>query len=78
VEEWMGDGWLDAVHPDDRAGVMRQWKETVARRGTLDLVLRLRSPDGGWRSSRVRALPLFNIDGTVRKWVGMNVAGDQE
>jgi two-component system CheB/CheR fusion protein len=77
VEEWMGEGWLDAVHPDDRAGLMREWQDAVARRTAIDHVYRLRTPEGGWRRSRVRALPLFNIDGTVRKWVGMNVAGDQ-
>jgi two-component system CheB/CheR fusion protein len=78
VEEWMGEGWLDAVHPDDRAGVMRQWRDALARRGMLDLRYRLRGPDGGWHRSRVRALPLFDIDGTVRKWVGMNVADEDD
>jgi two-component system CheB/CheR fusion protein len=78
VEEWMGEGWIDAVHPEDRAEVLRQWKDAVAARSAIDLAFRLRSPGEGWRRSRVRALPLFNIDGTVRKWVGMNVAGDHE
>jgi two-component system CheB/CheR fusion protein len=74
----MGEGWIDAVHPEDRGEVMRQWNNAVATRGGIDLGFRLRGPDGSWRCSRVRALPLFNIDGTVRKWVGMNVAGDHE
>lgn len=78
VEQWMGEGWLDAVHPDDRATVMREWKDAVARRVALDMTYRLRSQDGGWHRSRVRALPLFNIDGTVRKWVGVSVAGDRD
>jgi two-component system CheB/CheR fusion protein len=78
VEEWMGNGWIDAVHPDDRDRVMREWKDGVARRTAIDQVFRLRRPDGSWCRSRVRALPLFNIDGSVRKWVAMNVAGDHE
>lgn len=78
VDEWLGEGWLDAVHPDDRAAVKREWEDAVAQRRTVDHVFRLRSREGGWHRSRARALPLFNIDGTVRKWVGMNVAGDQE
>ncbi len=78
LEEWMGQGWIDAIHPDDRLEGMRRWKDAVTRRGVLDQMLRLRSPDGSWRRTRVRALPLFNADGTVRKWVGMNLAGDDE
>lgn len=78
VEEWMGEGWLDALHPDDRPVVMREWKDAVARRGPIDIGYRLRIPGGGWRRCRGRAFPLFNIDGTVRKWVGVNVAGESD
>jgi len=45
----------------------------VARRGVVDAVFRLAHPQGGWRWTRVRAEPLFNVDGSVRKWVGMNI-----
>jgi two-component system CheB/CheR fusion protein len=78
VEQWMGEGWIDAVHPDDRATVMREWKDAVARRVAIDITYRVHNPDGGWRRSRVRALPLFNIDGTVSKWVGVSMAGDRD
>jgi two-component system CheB/CheR fusion protein len=72
-EAWLGEGWLDAVHPEDRAQAGHQWREAVARRGVVDAVFRLSRPEGGWRCTRVRAEPLFNLDGSVRKWVGMNV-----
>ena len=72
-EAWLGEGWLDAVHPEDREQAGRQWREAVARRGVVDAVFRLSRPEGGWRRTRVRAEPLFNVDGSVRKWVGMNV-----
>ena len=26
VEQWLGYGWLDAIHPDDRALAERQWR----------------------------------------------------
>jgi len=32
-----------------------------------------REDDGREIWTRVRAEPLFNVDGSVRKWVGMNV-----
>lgn len=75
-EAWLGEGWLDAVHPEDRERAGRQWRDAVARRGVVDAVFRLSRPEGGWRWTRVRAEPLFNIDGSVRKWVGMNVEAE--
>jgi PAS domain-containing protein len=70
---WLGEGWLDAVHPEDREQARHQWRQAVARRGVVDAVFRLSQPEGGWRRTRVRAEPLFNLDGSVRKWVGMNI-----
>ncbi len=70
---WLGEGWLDAVHPEDRERVGKQWRDAVARRGVVDAVFRLSRPEGGWRWTRVRAEPLFNVDGSVRKWGGMNI-----
>jgi two-component system CheB/CheR fusion protein len=72
-EAWLGEGWLDAVHPEDRERAGNQWRDAVARRGVVDAVFRVSRPEGGWRWTQVRAEPLFNVDGSVRKWVGMNV-----
>lgn len=71
-EEWIGDGWLEAVHPDDRDALLHLWRDAVARRIGIDTRFRLRRTDGRWCWSTVRAAPLLNHDGSVRKWVGMN------
>lgn len=47
LEEWLGYGWLDAIHPEDRAYAERQWHEAMAARTLVDAEFRLRSPDGG-------------------------------
>ena len=73
LENWLGEGWIDAVHPDDRARVSEQWRQAVAELRAIDAVFRLSSVAGGWRRVRTRAAPLFDVDGSVRKWVGMNV-----
>src|SRR5690606_9675263 len=65
-------GWLDAVHPDDREQARQTWKEAIAMKVPASAEVRLRSIHGDWRWSTVKAAPLFNADGTVRKWVGMN------
>jgi PAS domain S-box-containing protein len=73
VEQWLGEGWAQAVHPDDQIYALHQWQDAV-RTGTLvNAEYRLRSPNGSWRWTNARAAPLRNADATVRKWVGMNV-----
>ncbi|WP_158958019.1 PAS domain S-box protein [Paraburkholderia acidisoli] len=73
VEEWLGDGWIDAVHPEDREYALRNWKESVAMQRVVNAEFRLHTATGGWRWTNLRAAPLWNADGSVRKWVGMNI-----
>lgn len=49
TEEWLGEGWAAAVHPDDRNYALRQWREAVAANRNVDAEFRLRSAQGGWR-----------------------------
>ncbi|NMG55758.1 sensor domain-containing protein [Aromatoleum aromaticum] len=72
-EEMAGFGWLDAIHPDDRPRVEREWRTAVAGRRVFDTELRLHHRQGGWRWANVRAAPLVGADGEVEKWVGMNI-----
>jgi hypothetical protein len=65
LEEWLGYGWLDATHPDDRAYAEQQWRKTVATLGFVNAEFRLRAPDGGWRWTNVRAVPVLDAGGQV-------------
>jgi PAS domain S-box-containing protein len=73
LEQCLGNGWLDAFHPDDRERAARGWRKAVAARRPLDAELRLRHVGGDWRWTNVRAAPLVGPDGTTRCWIGMNV-----
>lgn len=73
LKEWLGYGWLDAIHPGDRAYAERQWREAMAARSPVNAEFRLRAPDGGWRWTNVRAAPVLDPHGSVEKWVGMNI-----
>ncbi|WP_262272429.1 PAS domain S-box protein [Microvirga yunnanensis] len=72
-EEYLGAGWTNAIHPDDRVTVERLWCEAVRERRPVNAEYRLRRAGGGWRWTNDRAAPLLAPDGTVRKWVGMNI-----
>ncbi|ACA20192.1 putative PAS/PAC sensor protein [Methylobacterium sp. 4-46] len=73
VEEWLGYGWLDAIHPDDRAFAEHQWREAIAARRLVNAEFRLRAPDGGWRWTNVRAAPVLDAGGNIERWAGLNI-----
>jgi PAS domain S-box-containing protein len=72
-EEWLGYGWLDAIHPDDRAYAEQQWREATAAHGLVNAEFRLRAPDGRWRWTNICAAPVLDAKGRIEKWAGMNI-----
>jgi PAS domain S-box-containing protein len=73
IEEWLGYGWINAVHPEDRAYAEHQWREAVGGPRELTADFRLRHALGGWRWTNFRAAPVCSGDGSVLKWIGMNI-----
>lgn len=66
---YLGRGWLDAVHPDDRARLERAWDDAVADVVSFDMTFRARTKAGDYRHYRSRANPITQ-DGTPVEWVG--------
>ena len=71
--QWLGEGWTDAVHPHQRQAVLAQWRQAVKEQKPVQAEYQLQHAQGGWRWTSVRATPVFDPDGSVRKWVGLNV-----
>lgn len=57
-EEVLGDGWAEAIHPDDRDRVLTAWRTAVAARVVHTYEYRLRDRDGRYRWIETRAVPL--------------------
>lgn len=72
-DEGKGWGWLDAVHPEDRAFAGTTWRQSVTAGMPVETEFRLRHASGEWRWTAVRAVPLRDADGSIRGWVGMNI-----
>ncbi len=62
-------GWLDAVHPDDRAATVEAWSQAVANATPYAVEHRLRRHDGVWRWMAARATPIAEPTG-IREWMG--------
>ncbi|MCJ2103330.1 MULTISPECIES: sensor histidine kinase [Methylobacterium] len=73
-DAWLGRGWVAAIHPDDRDATERMWKAAVSTGSVVDHEYRLwHAPSASWRWSNVRAVPITNPDGSIRKWSGVNI-----
>lgn len=71
IEDSRGWGWVSAVHPEDRDGIIQGWTEAHQTLTHFQTDLRLRRHDGKYRSMHVSAAPVLDDDGTLREWVGV-------
>ena len=72
-EELKGYGWVAKVHPEDRERAVRIWRLSFASHRTLEAEYRAENKNGEYRWIGVRASPVFNHEGAVVKYVGMNI-----
>ena len=57
LDQSLGDGWSQAIHPEDRLEVIAAWKDATARNESFHREFRLQSPDGTVRWVSSRAAP---------------------
>lgn len=67
-----GWGWLDALHPEDRARTAKVWTEAVKTKILYQTEYRLRVADGTYRYFAVRGVPVIDDAGEILEWVGTN------
>jgi PAS domain S-box-containing protein len=70
ADEHFGDGWLAAVHPEDRSRTELAWAAAVAGDAPYELEYRLRGFGGTYRWFKVRAAAARDADGAVLRWFG--------
>ncbi|HSI68705.1 MAG TPA: PAS domain-containing protein, partial [Gillisia sp.] len=73
IEEWKGTGWKNVVHPDDLETAIREWEKAVTTRQNFDSEYRIRSAQGSYRWTNIKGIPIFDTQGRVIKWSGMNL-----
>lgn len=67
--EYLADGWLGAIHPDDRERIGRDWLGCVESGAVFDGSCRVRTRTGSYRYYEVRAVPIER-DGAIVEWMG--------
>jgi len=70
VEDFLRDGWLGAVHREDRHEVRQARAASLESGLAADYEYRLRMADGTYRWARSRAAPKRDADGRILRWYG--------
>jgi DNA-binding transcriptional regulator YiaG len=70
-EQMMGQGWLEAIHPDDRPRTLAAWMTAVEHAALYNTDYRVLCADGAYRWFNARGAPVLNRDGSIREWVGV-------
>lgn len=69
-QEYLGLGWLRAVHPEDQARVVPIWEAAQASGSFYQAEFRVKSRNGGHRWILASAVPIHDASGRLREWVG--------
>ena len=69
----LGDGWLNALHPEDRDRIAAEWSDAVRQGAEYESELRLRKADGDYCWFLVRSRASRNESGKVSSRLGIGV-----
>ena len=70
IEEGLGEGWLEAIHPEDPASSIDVWRAAFVAGRPFEFEARLRRADGEYRWFLFRGEPLRDEVGKIVKWYG--------
>lgn len=70
VEDELGSGWLDDIHPDERTRCFEDYSAAFDRREPFSMEYRLRRQDGEYRWVICKGDPNWLADGTFVGYIG--------
>ena len=72
------DGWLKAIHPDDREASQRNFQHAIEAGLSFELEHRIRAHDGAFRWFLMRGEPVRDIGGRIIEWFGSATDVDEQ
>ncbi|MBA2321108.1 MAG: PAS domain-containing protein [Deltaproteobacteria bacterium] len=71
-DEMAGWGWKSVHDPDHLDEVVRRWQRSIETGTPFEMEFPLRRHDGVFRWFLTRVNPVFDANGAVTRWVGVN------
>jgi PAS domain S-box-containing protein len=71
-DDWMGNKWLGAVHPDDLPDMLANWQAARETLSPYTGLRRMLTSDGTYHVMSYRASPVLDEGGQVLFWVGID------
>jgi PAS domain S-box-containing protein len=78
LEEELGDGWVEAVHPDDLDAAFTAYMEAIRAHRPYEAEYRLRRADGEYRWIFDRGGPHYRPDGALVGYIGVGIDVTEE
>jgi PAS domain S-box-containing protein len=72
LEQSLGYGWLEALHPDDIDSVRDAWQAAGSHGAQFEGRCRIRAANGQYGSFIYAARPVRNDEGAITHWVGVH------
>ena len=69
-DEYLGEGWLAASHPEDRPRLESEWRRAREEGESLAGTYRLRTGDGRYRVVVGQGIPIRDGNDRVMEWIG--------
>ncbi len=70
MNQEIGDGWTENVHPDDHARCLAIYADSFDTRREFTMEYRLRRHDGVWRWILDHGIPRYETDGSFAGYIG--------
>ena len=70
AERAAGQGWRDAMHPDDMPRFLESWSAAMASGERLTIEFRFRRPDGSEVPVHAEAVAIVDESGQISGWIG--------
>ncbi len=67
---YQGAGWLRAIHPEDRTRTRIAWNKAIKNKNNFEIQHRLKHKSGKHLYMSVKSVPILNIKGNIKEWIG--------
>ncbi|MEW6075745.1 MAG: CHASE4 domain-containing protein [Candidatus Omnitrophota bacterium] len=70
IEQELGYGWLDSVHPEDQKEAVQMYEEAVGEQRSFEIEYRLKKKNGEYRSMVETGTPFYDLKGNFAGYIG--------